>query len=569
MAFFTDTAAQAAIDQEIATHRAAIYRLKLRRNSLSAVYNLPSDILSLIFIEYKQQTIFDEELGSWTPVLRVCSRWRQILLDTPQFWATITLQDCFFIYPMLERSRQAPLNLYYTLFKPINTIDERTYEEYLFSVMQCFQAGDRVDKLCFSFGPNHEDFVGELLGYLDEYNTDTTSIRTLKLEYPSEEAIDRTITFEQHLPWSKLQHLRFLELKDVLIPANQSIPIIPSLTRLVVTCEATFNGLSVLWVTQFLRKTPNIEIVELDEIIHNNERFSRSDVRISPVFLPKLKTLRLSAEKLDASRLLGVLQIPNDARVSATFSGIWHQTDSSAFLPSVKTLCSHLSSSRAPQRVVMAFNDRSKLFELKLFAMENDTHPFLDLAVPVFISERNMYYGWCTSAFSFSSVVQLTIDDYILTDNDLLSLSNILLACPNLQRLSLGSFDDSEASSLLTMMNRNYASDTGRSGIIAPELQVLSVTSLSCSPTGGGILRRLQPDNPTKLASLFLKFLQERRAMNVPVLELYTKGWNFAPEDISRLQEYVVVEVEGYPTWDNTEVDDSIDLGNNLFHGVQ
>ncbi|KAJ8474030.1 hypothetical protein ONZ45_g16089 [Pleurotus djamor] len=217
----------------------------------------------------------------------------------------------------------------------------------------------------------------------------------------------------------------------------------------------------------------------------------------------------------------------------------------------------------------MAFNDRSKLFELKLFALENDTHPFLDLAVPVFISDRNTYYGWCSSAFSFSSVVQLTIDDYILTDNDLLSLPNILLACPNLRRLSLGSFDDSEASSLLTMMNRNYDSDSGRSGIIAPELQVLSVTSLSCSPTGGGILRRLQPDNPTQLASSFLKFLQEQRAMNVPVLELYIKGWNFAPEDVSRLQELVVVEVEGYPTWDNTEVDNSMDLGNDVFHGVQ
>ncbi|KAJ8453666.1 hypothetical protein ONZ45_g19619 [Pleurotus djamor] len=101
MPLLTDYDAQDRIDKELDFHRSAIQRLSSRRNELSAINQLPVDILSHVFVIYKEmfdpfKESDDKDAGSnmkggWKNVLCICAHWRTIILDTPRFWTSVAL----------------------------------------------------------------------------------------------------------------------------------------------------------------------------------------------------------------------------------------------------------------------------------------------------------------------------------------------------------------------------------------------------------------------------------------------------------------------------------------------
>lgn len=91
-----------------------VLRLADKRNTLAVIYSLPPELLSTIFLFYKQLMHGSEASlsMSWIWVTHVCKRWREIALALPQFWDTISVnksQD--YVHAMLSRSGSIPLRL--------------------------------------------------------------------------------------------------------------------------------------------------------------------------------------------------------------------------------------------------------------------------------------------------------------------------------------------------------------------------------------------------------------------------------------------------------------------------
>ncbi|KAF9461616.1 hypothetical protein BDZ94DRAFT_1167412, partial [Collybia nuda] len=84
---------QADIDSLRSTRKRNLALLESYRKILAPHRNLPSEILSEIFIHCASDviTIPPERRDPLWTLLRVCSRWRQVVLGTPNLWKRIRI----------------------------------------------------------------------------------------------------------------------------------------------------------------------------------------------------------------------------------------------------------------------------------------------------------------------------------------------------------------------------------------------------------------------------------------------------------------------------------------------
>ena len=111
---------QQAIDAEIRSLAESIRTLRLRRNSLSPVSSLPSEIFAAIFSFLRLPTSGTSPLGgnqdqhlSWLCVAHVCHEWREVALNLPFFWSHVdfTTLSSAGATEILVRSKSVPLYL--------------------------------------------------------------------------------------------------------------------------------------------------------------------------------------------------------------------------------------------------------------------------------------------------------------------------------------------------------------------------------------------------------------------------------------------------------------------------
>lgn len=105
---------------DIAEHECSTIMEKRERNSLVAVNQLPSELLSQIFLVWVtlwrnlRRMRRSEAIPSWTVILHVCHLWRQIARTSPLLWTTFAISDNSqpdVVEAMLHHSMQAPLHV--------------------------------------------------------------------------------------------------------------------------------------------------------------------------------------------------------------------------------------------------------------------------------------------------------------------------------------------------------------------------------------------------------------------------------------------------------------------------
>jgi hypothetical protein len=114
-----------------------IQSMNLHRGLSSALWRLPSEILSLIFIRCLPDTEHLLPSSKLAPMLltRICRKWREVAVGMPSLWCRVIVDidddDCkrtaFCHDAWLERSRNRPLSLALKCSKK----DATTYETFL------------------------------------------------------------------------------------------------------------------------------------------------------------------------------------------------------------------------------------------------------------------------------------------------------------------------------------------------------------------------------------------------------------------------------------------------------
>ncbi|KAJ8522273.1 hypothetical protein ONZ45_g1163 [Pleurotus djamor] len=173
--------------------------------------------------------------------------------------------------------------------------------------------------LTIGFSDEYYDLecVQDFFAYASEHNL--ASLRSVKLDLHYHRIFQTvTINLETSLPWSQMSSLTYLELSEVLLPPD--IPSLPSLSKLVISCRAADHGLSSDWITTFLRQTPNIEEIDLREIISSSDPFEDPDHTTIPFPLTRLRRIDVDAEGLDAIKLFDGLEIPTSTQVCGIYA---------------------------------------------------------------------------------------------------------------------------------------------------------------------------------------------------------------------------------------------------------
>ena len=115
------------IVRNIARLEETIRALKSRRNELSPISRLPTEILCNIF--KLQVTLNDWDIprpDSWNNFSQVSRHWRSLALSAPELWTDIILSCPRWTHEMLKRSKKAKLTIRSELLPAKwNTIIER------------------------------------------------------------------------------------------------------------------------------------------------------------------------------------------------------------------------------------------------------------------------------------------------------------------------------------------------------------------------------------------------------------------------------------------------------------
>ncbi|KAJ8494306.1 hypothetical protein ONZ45_g13271 [Pleurotus djamor] len=396
---FTDFPGQQAIDEKIARHEAAICCLKHQRNLLSAINHLPDEALALIFTASKAEMTTK---GAWLTLLRVCQRWRYIILDTPSFWSTISMIDSPFVSTMIENSKALPL----TLDFPFQHL--KSTAPFWNATDSLLREGNRVREMTMTMTNSFHDRILQSDVILHMKNFEAVSLDVFRLESTGKKPFSLPTSI-----WSSnslFTHFRCLELSQIIFPLTD-IPNLPSLTTLIIRCNPLPNGLaglSISWITQFLRHTKNVEHIDLHWI-------SNRDLAVSPgpfpISLTKLRSIFVSSLALSGSKLFDYLELPGNTTITADFP--YRQAATSIDLSSLEKLISKFASGgQAPfiDRVYFEVNRAAQL-TLRLFSDPKPPFPItplLTLSFHLVISAAELYVQ-LLSKLCWAGIPTLTI----------------------------------------------------------------------------------------------------------------------------------------------------------------
>ncbi|KAJ8495776.1 hypothetical protein ONZ45_g12722 [Pleurotus djamor] len=504
----TEISAQQAIDQEIAKHETVIVQLRRRRNTFSVVGQIPDDIQSNIFVIYREQRIFKAVPGSWVNILGVCTHWRQLIYDTPRFWAIIapTYYLGYTHLPsMLKYSKQAPLRVCFPINEFMGTEAEAAFvddEEYVLERLdRLFPYGPRIKELYLTFHIHHTGFLELFFTMLDD--VDSIKLRILRLEGLPTTAATRLKSarcLRSTLPWNAVSSIQTLDLIDVVIPPD--IPTLPSLLNLFVHCSA-LQGLPLSWIVEFLSHTPNIEVIKLSDKIA-----ATLDLESDEAEMVINRHVEKASQSLSFGAFCGQLVVKKPGAV--TDDAIW----------GAKVLCSLLSStiqlSLVNKVVVVIRHDYYLLSVSQSTPVDDDSILILELRLPSSLLMRE-YIGICASILPTTEITELTIDDPgDVKANSLLAWSRVLPVLSGLHILNIVNGRPNFAPVILRKSLKIGPSNAAKNSA----LDLVSIVGSDWTTRDGN-----------KAVTELQRILQKRQQMGAPLLTL-----RFSQSKVTRAQ---------------------------------
>ncbi|KAJ8514513.1 hypothetical protein ONZ45_g7967 [Pleurotus djamor] len=289
-----ETIEQQEIDDQISQLHAQIHSLKTKRNACARICRLPPEIIAKIFILAKWASIinrrarhselpriaFSPERG-WLNIAGVCTYWRDIALDCPRLWSTITLTPVDRALAMISRSKSAPL---FIESSPI--LANHDFDKVASIVMsnihriQELDIGGRDDQKLFEFLRLNEGASASIL-------------QVLTLRSPMDSTLPKDILERE------MGSLRELHIFDGTLASP--IPPFPRLKRLVI--EPSYLLVGVL--LESLRNAQNLEEVRVRRV-----HVPTDIVTLSAVHLPRLTHLDIHGLTIATSKILPLLKRP-------------------------------------------------------------------------------------------------------------------------------------------------------------------------------------------------------------------------------------------------------------------
>ncbi|TFK22471.1 hypothetical protein FA15DRAFT_748685 [Coprinopsis marcescibilis] len=274
--------------------------LKSKRNQLSVTHQLPPELLSRIFVFYKQY-LQTPSLGApkWYQISHVSQYWRDVALDGTQMWSKI--QSSPWTRRMLELSKRAPLDV---------SVWGQNYSsstEDGILLLRCLEAyASRFNTL----------LINNISGDIEEWVFRLTTAAPLLIALDIVKTSSNVgVLLPAGIFAGSTPQLRKLQLNGC-IP-NWSSSVFSKGSRLTfLKVLYTFESApgsqppSLNFILQALENMPQLLYLELSMKLAGTSSTNRPPIR-----LPALQTLKLTGEINDGSAILSRLQLPTFVNV--------------------------------------------------------------------------------------------------------------------------------------------------------------------------------------------------------------------------------------------------------------
>ncbi|TFK67959.1 hypothetical protein BDN72DRAFT_842455 [Pluteus cervinus] len=274
--FDTRNIAFKTIDTEISSLEESIHALLAFRNTFTPAYSLPPEILTRIFhLAQQDQQDYIRSGGppfKWLVMTQVSKRWRNIALDSPNLWSSISaLYSKRIIKEWLKRSKEAPLDV---------TVSD-----------QLLQSGDsistsfpRIRTLLLNVtSQNWNSFWCNLSSPAPLLESLNIYISTYSQPHPT----ISDSTFAGTTP-----RLQRLKLHGCSIDVDSSI--VNDLTSLELHYPS--RKITATDLLTVIRKSPRLVLLALSNVLQSDDAVASTDFGV--ITLPSLKSLSIAGESL-------------------------------------------------------------------------------------------------------------------------------------------------------------------------------------------------------------------------------------------------------------------------------
>jgi len=293
-----------AVDKRIRELEDEIRTLKTFRNASAGTAALPTEILSLIFLECTKVPAFTCPLNApdrptWLAITQVCRKWRAVALNCPSLWSRV-LFDCSpqFTDLMVERSREVPLNVW--LHPYIKQISyeriAKVFSQHRLHSLTWTKSTIGLNRLCFDSGRNI------LSAILDQTALESVILDDRTFYSP----LDPRIVIPE-AAFSGALALERLEIKNCQISSWKFIPPSSRLGILKLRNSSSFRP-TLEEFLDTLSSTSRLEELELQWILPLKESRPSHAPLIS---LPSVQSLTLYGTADEVAQFLQFTSIPN------------------------------------------------------------------------------------------------------------------------------------------------------------------------------------------------------------------------------------------------------------------
>ncbi|KAJ8482630.1 hypothetical protein ONZ45_g14887 [Pleurotus djamor] len=312
--------------------------------------------------------------------------------------------------------------------------------------------------------------------------------------------------------------LRHLKLSAILVPPH--MPQFLGLTKVSISNMTVAHQLSVTWITQFLRNTPNVEDLSLATILSINSTDASGPLR---VILPTLKKLRIVSHSLAGAKLLDYLDFPQTT-VCSVYSHPVKTIESTDFLP-LQTLVERTSIVPGSQiaRMRLFVTD---YFVLELFRTDSDPKPFMKISLPWIKASTPLYHQLC-SKLPLPHIRKLTISGISRRSTAFL-WSPLIASFENLTELTLDGTIDEILDVLVQTTDQSSVSSN-------PNLRTIIDVNSKWDP-----YTIVTPADRLDIRDIFRK----RREMGVPIERYIIRNGTIDKKMVGELRNVVQVELE-------------------------
>ncbi|ESK87089.1 hypothetical protein Moror_11914 [Moniliophthora roreri MCA 2997] len=306
------------IEEEMRRLADSLQRLRAQRNARTLISRLPAEILTHIFTYCVPSRWYRTSIHTkWHSFTHVCHSWRSIALDHASLWTCIDFSSMELARTMLERSKTAILDIMVQGHHVGR--DEKRRELLKVIKLQFFRIG-HMEVCSYTFR-----------GLFDGLVQPSPSLRSLALiNYDR----DDPVNLPDQFLGGNAPLLSHITLHSVYLPWHSPLPILQSLTSLVLTGNHFTNLPTGRPLFDTLRNVPRLEFLNLAGI------FPISIMETDIIPLPKLRQLDLGLRSEDFDRCTGFvehLEFPESTALNINY--IITSEDASVFDP----LLSYLS----------------------------------------------------------------------------------------------------------------------------------------------------------------------------------------------------------------------------------